>query len=85
MRPKRDVQPLLPFEELVNETDVAQNESCKEEEHKKNTVGDCTLLDPCALLHVTSRRKLPPRRKSLPQVAISTLHSLELEFWLSTF
>jgi hypothetical protein len=47
-------------------------------------VGDCTLLDPCALLHVTSRRKLPPRRKSLPQVAISTLHSLELEFWLST-
>lgn len=67
MRPKRDVQPLLPFEELVNETDVAQNESCKEEEHKKNTVGDCTLFDPCALLHVTSRRKLPPRRKSLPQ------------------
>jgi centromeric protein E len=85
MRPKRDVQPLLPFEELVNETDVAQNESCKEEEHKKNTVGDRALPDPCALLHVTSRRKLPPRTKKLTQVALSTLHSLEQEFWLFTF
>ncbi|KAM5551725.1 kinesin-like protein KIN-7O [Rosa sericea] len=66
MRPKRDMQ-LLPFEELVDETDVAQNESCKDEEYKNSTVEDCTLPDPCALLHVTSRRKVPPRTKSLSQ------------------
>nr|XP_011469371.1 PREDICTED: centromere-associated protein E isoform X2 [Fragaria vesca subsp. vesca] len=66
MRPERDVR-LLPFDELVNETDVALNESCKDEEFKKSAVEDCTLPDPCALLHVTSRRKVPPRNKSLCQ------------------
>ncbi|XP_050386560.1 kinesin-like protein KIN-7O isoform X2 [Argentina anserina] len=65
-RPKREMQ-LLPFEELVNETDVAQNESCKDEDYKRSAVEDCILPDPCALLHVTSRRKVPPRTKSLCQ------------------
>lgn len=69
MRPERDVR-LLPFDELVNETDVALNESCKDEEFKKSAVEDCTLPDPCALLHVTSRRKVPPRNKSLCQVYV---------------
>ncbi|KAL6272660.1 hypothetical protein ACE6H2_023352 [Prunus campanulata] len=67
MRPMRDVGPLLPFQELVHETEVAENESCKEDEECKNiTLDDSALPDPCALLHVTNRRKVPPRKKSLP-------------------
>lgn len=65
----RDVGPLLPFQELVHETEVAENESCKEDEECKNiTLDDSALPDPCALLHVTNRRKVPPRKKSLPLV-----------------
>ncbi|CAB4286432.1 unnamed protein product [Prunus armeniaca] len=67
VRPMRDVGPLLPFQELVHETEVAENESCKEDEECKNiTLDDSALPDPCALLHVTNRRKVPPRKKSLP-------------------
>ncbi|XP_034226435.1 kinesin-like protein KIN-7O isoform X2 [Prunus dulcis] len=66
VRPMRDVGPLLPFQELVHETEVAENESCKEDEECKNiTLDDSALPDPCALLHVTNRRKVPPRKKSL--------------------
>ncbi|KAB2608366.1 centromere-associated protein E [Pyrus ussuriensis x Pyrus communis] len=67
MRLKRDIGPLLPFEELVHEIEVSENESCKEDEESKSiTLEDCALPDPCALLHVTNRRKVPPRTKSLP-------------------
>lgn len=69
MRLKRDIGPLLPFEELVHEIEVSENESCKEDEESKSiTLEDCALPDPCALLHVTNRRKVPPRTKSLPLV-----------------
>ncbi|XP_059646136.1 kinesin-like protein KIN-7O isoform X2 [Cornus florida] len=60
----RDMGPLLPFEELVNEVTI--NASCKHEEDcASNAVEDCTLPDARALLHVTSRRKVPLRKKSL--------------------
>ncbi|XVF56276.1 hypothetical protein PTKIN_Ptkin06aG0106000 [Pterospermum kingtungense] len=64
-RSKRDMGPLLPFEELVNETGTADDYSCKQDEDcKPSVLEDCTLPDPCALLHVTSRRKVLPRKKS---------------------
>lgn len=61
--------PLLPFEELVNEIEVALDDSCKQDEDGiSNALEDCSLPEPCALLHVTNRRKMPPRNKSLPMV-----------------
>ena len=58
--------PLLPFEEL---DEAGAVESCKEEEHNKNDLQeDFIFPNPLALLHVTSRRKLPTRKKSLPIV-----------------
>ncbi|KAK4835581.1 hypothetical protein QYF36_011554 [Acer negundo] len=63
MRPERHIGPLLPFEELVNETEVG-DESCKPEDYKINSSEDCNIPDPCALLHVTNRRKVPLRKQS---------------------
>ncbi|KAM7524434.1 hypothetical protein LguiA_014336 [Lonicera macranthoides] len=60
MRSKSEMGPLVPFEELVNEA------STQEEDSHNNALEDCTLPDPRALLHVTSRRKPPLRKKSLP-------------------
>lgn len=59
--------PLLPFEELVNE-DVYVDESFKQKDNNKDDANkDCNLPNPCALLHVTNRKKAP-RKKSLPMV-----------------
>ncbi|KAH7511752.1 hypothetical protein FEM48_Zijuj12G0016100 [Ziziphus jujuba var. spinosa] len=67
MKRKRDMGPLLPFEELVNGADNAEEESRKQDEYfKTNTSEDCNLPDPCALLHITNRRKVPLRKKGLP-------------------
>ncbi|KAL5812063.1 hypothetical protein ACOSQ3_027013 [Xanthoceras sorbifolium] len=63
MRPERYIGPLLAFEELVNETEVG-SESCKQEDCKINSSEDCNFPDPCALLHVTNRRKVPLRKQS---------------------
>ncbi|KAM2116659.1 hypothetical protein ACFX1R_010317 [Malus domestica] len=64
---KRDIGPLLPFEEPVHEIEVSENEFCKEDEESKNiTLEDCGLPDQCTLLHITNRRKVPPRTKGLP-------------------
>lgn len=69
MKSKRDMGPLLPFEELVNEADIAEEESSKlDEDFKTNISEDCNLPDPCALLHITNRKKGPLRKKSLPMV-----------------
>lgn len=64
MRTTSEMGPLVPFEELVNEA------STQEEDGHNNASEDCTLPDPRALLHVTSRRKPPLRNKSLPVVCI---------------
>ncbi|EYU18637.1 hypothetical protein MIMGU_mgv1a000444mg [Erythranthe guttata] len=56
--------PLLPFEELVNETSTSELHK-QDQDCKKSALEDCILPDPHALLHVTSRRKVPSKR-SLP-------------------
>ncbi|KAK9041421.1 hypothetical protein V6N11_016523 [Hibiscus sabdariffa] len=62
---KRSMGPLLSFEELVNENGTEDDHPCKQDEDIRATVlEDCTLPEPCALLHVTNRRKVPPRKKS---------------------
>jgi centromeric protein E len=68
-RTASDVGPLLPFEELVNEASMAV--PFKEEEASQNTLKqDTGLPKPSALLHVTSRRKAAPRKKSSAMVLL---------------
>ncbi|KAL8089861.1 hypothetical protein AgCh_039355 [Apium graveolens] len=63
MRSGRDMGPLLPFEELVNE--ASTDGSCKEEKNCSNkTQEDCALPQPHALLHVTSRKKATTKKKT---------------------
>ncbi|XP_057983300.1 kinesin-like protein KIN-7O isoform X2 [Malania oleifera] len=64
---KRDMGPLLNFDELLNEKEVDVDNSFKQEQEcsSNTTVDICNLPDPRALLHVTSRRKVPIRKKSL--------------------
>lgn len=84
MRNKRDMRPLLPFEELVNEADNAEEEfSRQNEDFETNMSEDCILPDPCALLHITNRRKMPLRKKSLPMVMnlVFTFTFAKLKHW----
>ena len=67
MRTKRDMGPLLPFEDLMNS--IPEDECCKQDEDcKSNASEDYKLPDPCVLLHITNRRKVPPKKKDLPRV-----------------
>lgn len=76
-RSKRDMGPLLSFDELMN--DIPEEEFSREDEDSKsNTSDDYKLPDPCALLHITNRRKLPLGKKSL-----SAVRNLALSFTLS--
>ncbi|CAL5367953.1 unnamed protein product [Camellia sinensis] len=78
MRSERDMGPLLPFEELVD--DASMDNPCKpKEECNNNTVEDCTLPDSRALLHVTNRKKAPLRKKSL-LVENTELEELQAEY-----
>ncbi|XP_052176395.1 kinesin-like protein KIN-7O isoform X2 [Diospyros lotus] len=66
LKPERSkcyVGPLLPFEELVNE-EGTNNSFALEEECSNNRDERCVLPDPRTLLHVTSRKKAPVRKKS---------------------
>ncbi|KAK4485521.1 hypothetical protein RD792_008163 [Penstemon davidsonii] len=64
-RENRTMGPLLPFEDLVKEEST---ELCKQDKGcKDGAVDDCTLPDPRALLHVTSRRKVPSTKINLPK------------------
>ncbi|PIN18320.1 Kinesin-like protein [Handroanthus impetiginosus] len=64
-RADRTKEPLLPFEDLLKEASTV--ELSKQDKDCTNiALEDCTLPDPNALLHVTSRRKVPPRKRSLP-------------------
>ncbi|KAK7267150.1 hypothetical protein RIF29_19814 [Crotalaria pallida] len=63
-RHKRDIGPLLPFEELVNEDDFVDQSFKPEEDNKGDAKESCKLPDPCALLHVTNRKKVPSWKKS---------------------
>ncbi|CAL5369966.1 unnamed protein product [Camellia sinensis] len=78
MRSERDMGPLLPFEELVD--DASMDNPCKpKEECNNNTIEDCTLPDSRALLHVTNRKKAPLRKKSL-LVENTELEELQAEY-----
>ncbi|KAL6498525.1 hypothetical protein OROHE_026622 [Orobanche hederae] len=60
------VGPLISFEELVKEESTT--EFCEQDQNcKSSDLEDCTLPEPRALLHVTSRRKVAPRKRSLPK------------------
>ncbi|XP_012434886.1 kinesin-like protein KIN-7O [Gossypium raimondii] len=77
---KRYMGPLLAFEELVNENETEDDYPCKQDEDcKASVLEDCTLPDPCALLHVTNRRKGQPRKKS-SFVDDSELMELQTEY-----
>ncbi|KAL3632554.1 hypothetical protein CASFOL_025538 [Castilleja foliolosa] len=65
MRAVCAIGPLPPFEELVKEESTT--EFCKQDKDcQTSALEDCTLPDPHALLHVTSRKKIAPRKRSLP-------------------
>ncbi|XP_017405878.1 kinesin-like protein KIN-7O isoform X3 [Vigna angularis] len=79
VRPNRDMGPLLPFEELVNE-DVYVDEPFKQKDNNKDDANkDCNLPNPCALLHVTNRKKAP-RKKSLPMQEDNKFLELQAEY-----
>ncbi|CAA0812823.1 P-loop containing nucleoside triphosphate hydrolases superfamily protein [Striga hermonthica] len=60
---QRAVGSLLPFEELVKEESTSEC-SKQEEDCKRSALEDLSLPDPHALLHVTSRRKVAPKKRS---------------------
>ncbi|TYK25527.1 centromere-associated protein E isoform X1 [Cucumis melo var. makuwa] len=67
VRSDREMGPLLPFKELLDDTEVSKEETCKRgESNHKNGLEGGAFPDPCALLHVTNRRKGVPKKKSLP-------------------
>ncbi|KAM7270281.1 hypothetical protein ACFE04_029495 [Oxalis oulophora] len=62
VRPERYLSgPLLAFDELMVEDDACE----KDEDRKTVTTEDCAIPDPCSLLHVTNRRKMPAKKKYL--------------------
>ncbi|KAK2969243.1 hypothetical protein RJ640_003477 [Escallonia rubra] len=77
-RDERDTGPLLPFEELLNFASInafsEQKEDCK-----TNGLENCSLPDPHALLHVTSRKK-PPLRKVFSQKENHELVEMQEEY-----
>ncbi|KAL3533577.1 hypothetical protein ACH5RR_007098 [Cinchona calisaya] len=75
-RVARYAGPLLPFEELDEASTV---EPCKEEHSKNGLQEDCIFPDPLALLHVTSRRKVPTSKKSL-RMENSELAEIQAEY-----
>ncbi|XP_057548898.1 kinesin-like protein KIN-7O isoform X3 [Amaranthus tricolor] len=79
-RQECDQRPLIPFEELVTESEAVGDVSSKSKENNdKNNSGDCVLPDPCTLLNVTSRRKMPQKKTSLP-MENHELHELQAAY-----
>ncbi|XP_057785128.1 kinesin-like protein KIN-7O isoform X2 [Salvia miltiorrhiza] len=77
-RKDRIVGPLLPFEELVNE--ASTTDFCVQDKARDRIASeDFTLPAPQALLHVTSRRKVLPRKRSLPMES-NGLAELQTEY-----
>ncbi|KAI4348608.1 hypothetical protein L6164_009315 [Bauhinia variegata] len=86
IKPKRDVGPLLPFEELLNENVPVEQPFKQEFDDKDDIFENCNLPNPCTLLHVTNRKKVPPRKKSLaPEDNESTELQAEYENLLLKF
>ncbi|KAF4402548.1 hypothetical protein G4B88_012333 [Cannabis sativa] len=62
MKKKRDTGPLLPFEALMDSI-PEDDSSTQDEDSKSNASEEYKLPDPCVLLHITNRRKVPVRKK----------------------
>ncbi|XP_047946706.1 kinesin-like protein KIN-7O isoform X1 [Salvia hispanica] len=77
-REDRIAGPLLPFEELVDGASTA--DFClQDEECNRVASEDCALPAPQALLNVTSRKKVPPRKRSSPMES-NGLAELQTEY-----
>lgn len=66
-RPWRDMGPLLPFEELVDEVEKGIDYSLNSDKNCRNST--VNLPNPKALLHVTSRKKAPSKNKCIVGVS----------------
>ncbi|XP_028766813.1 kinesin-like protein KIN-7O isoform X2 [Neltuma alba] len=65
VKPVRDIGPLIPFEELVNESIPVVQSDKQGDDFSAAAGNSCNLPHACALLHVTNRKKVPARKKSL--------------------
>lgn len=66
VRVDRERGPLLPFDDLVNDN---TSNTCNQERDRNNVAScDFGLPNPRSLMHVTSRKKAPAKKKSLPMV-----------------
>ncbi|XP_021744564.1 kinesin-like protein KIN-7O [Chenopodium quinoa] len=80
VRQERDQGPLVPFEDLVTECEATRDVSSKQKKDNDDSYSDdCVLPDPCTLLKVTSRRKMPQKKKTLP-MENNELHELQAEY-----
>ncbi|KAL2895888.1 Kinesin-like protein KIN-7O [Bienertia sinuspersici] len=80
LRQERDQGPLVPFEELVLESEAASGIPSKQkDDHNESISDDCVLPDPCSLLKVTNRRKFPQKKKTFP-MENNELHELQAEY-----
>ncbi|XP_018492806.2 kinesin-like protein KIN-7O isoform X2 [Raphanus sativus] len=64
-RSERETGPLLPFAELL-ENELLYSISEQDENNINETLEDSALPDPCALVHVTSRKKASSIRQKTP-------------------
>lgn len=71
-----DPHPLLTFEELFV-PDSVDNSSNQEGDFTTMLSEDCSVPDQQALVHVTSRRKGAPRKKSLQTVNLMLFYHLQ--------
>lgn len=71
-RSERETGPLLPFSELVDEP--LYNITEEDEDSISGPLENSALPDPCALVHVTSRKKPSIRQKNPVMVSVSLLN-----------
>lgn len=82
MRTECDLGPVLPFEQLLNETEVVDESSKQDEDCNDDSSQNCNLPGPHTLLHVTNRRKVPLRKQSTLVCTIPVLGCCSIEiFW----
>ncbi|XP_010276627.1 PREDICTED: kinesin-like protein KIN-7O isoform X2 [Nelumbo nucifera] len=84
IRPERNMEMPLPFEELVKQKegnmDDTFQEACKADKNFSNdSFNDCILPDARTLLNVTNRRKAPHKKKS-SLVESSELVEMQVEY-----
>ncbi|KAF8094214.1 hypothetical protein N665_0367s0003 [Sinapis alba] len=78
-RSERETGPLLPFAELV-ENELLYSISEQDENSIDETFEDSALPDPCALVHVTSRKKPSSIRHKTPVVVESESDRIQREY-----